>query len=72
MFGDKITIKIEGMHCNHCLKSVEEGLKKINGIKKVKVILDTGEATITYKGELSLDDVEKCITDLGFQYMGVK
>ena len=72
MFGEKITIKIEGMNCNHCLKSVEEGLKKINGIKKVKVILDTGEATITYKGKLSLDDVEKCITDLGFQYMGVK
>ena len=29
MFLDKKIIKIDGMHCAHCAKSVEEGLKKL-------------------------------------------
>ena len=72
MFLDKKIIKIDGMHCGHCAKSVEEGLKKINGVKKVKVNLEDGEAVVSYKGKLLIKDIEQCITDLGFQYKGIQ
>ncbi len=72
MFLDKKIIKIDGMHCAHCAKSVEEGLKKINGVKKVKVNLDDREAVVSYKGELLIKDIEQCIIDLGFQYKGIQ
>ncbi len=72
MFLDKKIIMIDGMHCAHCVKSVEEGLKNISGIKKVKVNLDAGEAVVSYKGELLLKDIKQCINDLGFQYKGIQ
>ena len=72
MFFNKKIIKIDGMHCAHCAKSVEDGLKKINGIKKVKVNLEAGEAIVSYKGEFSIKEIEQCISDLGFQYVGIQ
>ena len=71
MFNKKLIIKIDGMHCEHCKKKVEENLKKIENIKKVKVILTDGLVTITYKGALDIDDIRKVIEDLDFKYNGV-
>jgi copper chaperone len=38
-------IKVKGMSCNHCVMRVTKALQAIEGIKNVKVDLQSGEAT---------------------------
>ncbi len=38
-------IKVKGMSCNHCVMRVTNALQAIEGIKNVKVDLQSGEAT---------------------------
>lgn len=43
-----IHLKIEGMTCEHCAKSVREALAKIPGVEDVpEVSLERGEALVT-------------------------
>lgn len=69
MFNKKITtvIKIDGMYCDHCVKSVTKALESINGVSKVKVNLETKEAIITSKVNLDLNLIKEKITDLNFK-----
>ncbi len=39
------TLKIKGMACQHCVKSVKKALEEIEGISNVAIDLQTGEAT---------------------------
>lgn len=71
MFNKKIIIKINGMSCSHCAKRVEDALKEIDNIKKVKVNLDDNTAIISYKDEIDLDLVKNKINDLDYEYIGV-
>lgn len=38
------TIKVKGMSCNHCVMRVTKALQAIEGIKNVKVDLQSGVA----------------------------
>jgi copper chaperone CopZ len=64
-----ITIKIEGMTCNHCKTTVESHLSSLSGINEVNVNLT--DSTAALKGEsIDLDKVKSCIRDLGYNYIG--
>ena len=54
MFGNKITktILIEGMHCMHCSKRVEEALKSINGVKIVTISLENKTAEVLLQKDI--------------------
>ena len=72
MLGKKVVVKIEGMSCGHCAKSVEEGIKKLEGVKSVKVDLENKNATITYKDEIDLDQVKATVEELEYTFVGVE
>ena len=42
------TIRVEGMKCNHCSASVAKALKATDGVEKVEVSSEKGEAVIQY------------------------
>ena len=46
------TIAIEGMHCQHCVKAVNDALAAVPGVEAVEVSLEKKQATV--KGQ-SLD-----------------
>ena len=63
---EKITLQVEGMMCMHCVKHVEDALKKVDGVKKVNVSLDKKEAII--EGEnLNKEELIKAIVASGYQ-----
>lgn len=63
---EKITLHVEGMMCMHCVKHVEDALKKVDGVKKVDVSLDKKEAII--EGEnLNKEELIKAIVASGYQ-----
>lgn len=66
----KITVKIGGMGCEHCKRTIEEYLNKQEGIT-AKVSLENNNATISYDEEkVKLDDIKKYIEDTEYEYLG--
>ena len=57
--NDKETcvIKVEGMVCSHCTRSVEETLYKEAGVFSVDLDAITGLATITYDKEKTTPEI---------------
>jgi len=57
------TIKIEGMTCPLCTTAIKKSLKKIKGVRKAKVKLNTEIATVHYDENVSqktlLDAIER-------------
>lgn len=69
IFGKKLkkTIKIEGMHCNHCVMKVEGALNALEGIISTKVNLDKKEAVVTLEQDVSNEVIKKAIAELDFE-----
>ncbi|MES1937162.1 CopZ family metallochaperone [Salinisphaera hydrothermalis] len=45
-------LKIEGMSCQHCVKSVDEALSEVSGVDRVVAVrLDEGEAEVEGSAE---------------------
>ncbi|MBN1112690.1 MAG: heavy-metal-associated domain-containing protein, partial [Bacteroidales bacterium] len=57
---------ITGMNCNHCKMSVENNLKKIEGIDNVIVNLEAKTATIIGL-DYDMEEVKKIVSGLGFE-----
>ncbi len=61
----KKTLKIEGMMCEGCVKSVKEALEKIPGITNVDVNLKKGTAVV--QGDADDETLIKAVVDAGFR-----
>ena len=73
MFGQKkITLVVEGMMCEHCAAHVEDAVKKIDGVKAVKVDLKNKTATVKAANEISRDAFENAIANAGYKLVEVK
>ncbi|SPF41466.1 COP-associated protein [Syntrophobacter sp. SbD1] len=63
------TLKIKGMSCQHCVKSVKKALEEIEGISNVAVDLQTGEATFEetrpVDGSIIREKIQKAGYELG-------
>jgi len=65
---EKLTLKIEGMRCEGCEKTVESVLGKITGVTTVKADHTVKTATLEYNDEApSHDLLNTLISRVGFQ-----
>lgn len=66
--GEKKSFAVEGMTCEHCRKSIEEGLKSIGGISSAKVSLKKKRAHITFDPQsVALEEISKKVEELGYK-----
>jgi copper chaperone CopZ len=68
---NKKIIKIKGMHCNHCAKSVMDALLKIDNIKKVDINLKKQEAVVTLKNDILDKEIIEVIESLDYKVEGI-
>lgn len=66
------TIKISGMHCEHCVLSVTNTLKALPGVKDVAVSLEKGEAVASIPEAVSDSIIKTSIEALGFEVSSIK
>jgi Cu+-exporting ATPase len=70
---DRVNIKIGGMTCANCVRTIENSLKKLPGVIGVSVNLGVEKALVTYdKGQVSLKEMKGAIEDAGYDYLGVE
>ena len=59
-------MKIEGMMCEGCVKSVKESLERVAGVTSVDVDLKKGTAVVKHDGA-SEDALVRAVVDAGFR-----
>lgn len=63
----KTNVKIEGMHCEGCVKRIENVLTKIKGIENFKVNLEEKSVYLEVKNDKVLNEAKQKIENLGFE-----
>ena len=63
-----VTVNIDGMTCENCVKSVHNVVSKIEGIESLSVSLEHNKATVSFDDSLaSAQDIVSAIDDAGFE-----
>ena len=60
----KLNLKINGMACEHCIKSVREALEGINGVKVLDVKI--GSAEVEAENDSVLNEIKEKLDDAGY------
>ena len=69
----KAKIKINGMSCQHCVKTVTDVMMDLDGVSQVKVNLKKGEARLKFERDLlDLELLETAIVTAGFEFVSLK
>ena len=62
------TIKIEGMSCGGCVKSVTNVLGALPGVTRAEVSLESKNAHVEFEaGRVTRDDMKRAIVEAGFE-----
>ncbi len=62
------TIKVDGMSCGGCVKSVTGVLTALDGVTKAEVSLEQKQAVVEFDaGKVTRDQLKAVIEDAGFE-----
>ena len=65
---ETVELKVEGMDCDGCVKSVTRMLSGVAGVQKVDVSLEAGRATVTYDpGKAQVADMKRAVERAGYK-----
>ena len=60
----KLNLKIDGMGCEHCIKSIRRALEGVNGVKVLDVKI--GSAEIEAENDSVLNEIREKLDDAGY------
>ncbi len=65
---DDVIIKIKGMMCDHCEKTVTEAALSVKGVTKASSNFKKGEAIVSFDSSATdIDAIKKAISDAGYE-----
>lgn len=62
-----LELKIQGMTCEHCVRTVKNALESVEGVSKVEVYLDTGIAKVELDRDVPLADLKRAVEEWGYK-----
>lgn len=64
----KVSLKVVGMSCAHCVNKVETALSGLQGVKKANVNLKKEMAKVKYDETVqSIDHMKKAVKEAGYE-----
>ena len=67
----EVKIKIEGMHCNGCVRTLENEFNASGLVDDVSVSLEDSMAIVKVKNNVKIKELEKIVKNAGFVPVGV-
>jgi copper chaperone len=65
-----VTISVEGMSCEHCVRAVKGALEAQKGVKAADVSLEGKSVQVVYEdGLVGLEDLKAAILEEGYQVL---
>ena len=62
----EVTLKIEGMMCQHCENRVKKALEALPGVEEAAVSHTDKSAVVRLSGEVPLETLRKAVEDEGY------
>jgi len=73
VIDEKVSLKVGGMTCATCVKTIENSLNKLDGVSSVDVNLSAERAYVTYNPRaITVTDMKRAIEEAGYQYLGAE
>lgn len=67
---EKTKLKIGGMSCQHCVKTVTDALKELPGVRRAKVNLRKAEAVVHFDtSRITTANLTEAINAVGFEVL---
>lgn len=63
---EKTILKVEGMSCEHCVKSVTSAVIDLPGVQGIDVSLENKTVQITHDGSTTVQTFKEEIEDQGY------
>ncbi|MDR1137578.1 MAG: copper chaperone CopZ [Synergistaceae bacterium] len=64
---ETVTLKVEGMSCEHCVKAIVSSVGSLAGVESVNVSLEAGTAEVKFdRSKVGLDRIKTEIEDQGY------
>lgn len=60
------SVKIHAISCHHCKMTIERELGELEGIKEVKVDVDSKTALLRWDAPLTWDEIKKTLAEIGY------
>ncbi len=70
--SQKITIKIEGMMCEHCEGRVKKALEALEGVDSAEASHELHSAVVEVNDKFDPEEAEKAITEAGYDFIGIE
>ena len=68
---EKLELRVDGMTCSGCVKSIQNALTSRDGVENAAADLDTGKVEIEFdKHVIHRVALEQAIVDAGFEVVG--
>ena len=64
---NKITLKVDGMMCQHCVAHVRKALENVEGVKAAEVDLDKKSAVVSFEGNVRADVLIEVVKAAGYE-----
>ncbi len=58
---------VDGMSCTHCTEAVRQAVAALDGVRRVKVDLDSGEVSVVGSGQTAREDIVGAIQEAGYE-----
>ena len=65
-------ITVKGMSCEHCVRHVTEALESLQGVSKVAVSLDHGQATVEVGESFDECTLAPAVDEAGYEVKGLR
>ena len=63
---DSITLQVDGMTCQHCVKRVQKALSGVSGVESAEVSLEKGQAEVKGRN-LDLSALTTVVEQAGYK-----
>ena len=68
MTNQHIALNVDGMTCEHCVKSIKEALTQLNGVYEVIVDIGAKRVAIEFDEErMDIETLKGTIEDIGYK-----
>lgn len=69
----QLSLRVQGMTCEHCKRAVESALENVNGIERATVDLDAHTVSVIYDDhKVTLETMKKAIKEEGYEVTEVQ
>ncbi len=63
----ELTVRVQGMSCDHCVRTVKNAIKSLEGVSEVDVSLETGIVRITATREIPKEEIKRAVEEWGYK-----